>query len=482
MWNNMDSKEISNLLNELPFQEVLFLTYDYFPQVYARLSRKTTPKELVELLVKYCPAAELLVAIKEIAPHKIKIPLLRLDHDAAKELKFRLQIQQFNGQPFVQVLYENETAPEPFKMPFTTETWSAIAKALRIPIGMVDEKTFDEHERQLLIDEKIIGGKSGKPTFLLRTLYQKVGERLYGALLPPKAREAFKIVLATAQRENKTVTFQLIFDKNATVEAAYPWELLADDGQFLLSTGYVNLTRYIAFNQPTPSLEADLPIRVLFIPSHPSDQVSLGGERGAVVKGLGEQINHRQVKFEVISSPTRQELFNCLLSGQYDYVHFDGHGMFGYLCPSCGELCEPTLTECSNCGYPFDESPQGYLVFEKADGKSDFVSAETLRNIFARSNVKLVVLSACWSGSVGGGTIFGGAGPSLIQVGVPAVVSMQLPVAVGAAVRYFQQFYKTLADGQGVLEAVRRGRQLLQDDQANPQTWFIPTLYLRYKS
>jgi len=483
------TNELYTLLSKLSSPDLIFLAYDYVPAVYAKLTKQTVKEELIKRLVQYGDEKQLLTGIKKIAPdvYAKHFPQIapRLDADATNTLLFKLQIQQFNGNSYVQVLESvtGETKPEPFAPPFKPESWPAIAKALKTKFGMVAETSFNQAEQQTLIAEKML--KMGKFNYLLHTLYRQVGERLYESLLPPLARESFKVTLTTAQREDKAVTFRLIFDQAATVESAYPWELLFAEGQFLLSTGYVNLTRYIAFNQPATSLEVDLPIKVLFIPAHPSDlpKLSAEAERNAIVKGLREQIDTQQVKFEVISAPTRQELVNCLQIGQYDYVHFDGHGMFGYICHSCGQKCLPTSIECSNCGYPVgDESPQGYLAFENPSGSSDFVRADTLRATFARSKVKLVVLSACSSSSVGGETLFGGAGPSLIQVGVPAVVSMQFPIPVTEAVDYFRQFYQTLADGQGLIEAVRRGRQLLQNDQANPQTWFIPTLYLRYKN
>ncbi len=95
--------------------------------------------------------------------------------------------------------------------------------------------------------------------------------------------------------------------------------------------------------------------------------------------------------------------------------------------------------------------------------------------LFYKSPLRLAVLSACRSGAVGGETLFGGAGPALIQAGVPAVVATQLPITAGAAARFAQGFYRALGRLETLPAAVNAGRLRILDTAQ----WFIPTLYLR---
>jgi hypothetical protein len=173
-------------------------------------------------------------------------------------------------------------------------------------------------------------------------------------------------------------------------------------------------------------------------------------------------------------------LLEYLDQAQPHVVHFDGHGSFGRLCPTCQVLHTPTSQRCIHCQYPLaTEAAQGYLAFEDAKGAVHYVSARSLANALSRQRPPLVVLSACRSGQVGGTGVFNGAGPALIQAGVPAVMAMQLTLPVEQAIRFARALYGALAGFHPLVEAVGRGRQQLYDERWNPRAWFVPALYLR---
>jgi CHAT domain-containing protein len=90
-------------------------------------------------------------------------------------------------------------------------------------------------------------------------------------------------------------------------------------------------------------------------------------------------------------------------------------------------------------------------------------------------SLQLVVLSACWSGSVGGYTIFGGTTPALIQSGIPAVVATQLPISLDVAGMFMKGFYRAIADAESFPAAMNVGRIRI----FHTKEWFIPTLYMR---
>lgn len=401
-----------------------------------------------------------------------------------KTALFELKIFHLNKQFYVQVLRSDrdQTDPELFHHPYSEQTWETIAKALRSPHGLLSNNWFHPHQRQTLLNEGLLTEYPERQQDQLEaSLYEQVGRHLYNALLPAssKARTFFETTLNRAQRENLSLTLRLVFDSNATMMAAYSWELLYNE-RFLVRSGEVNISRYITFDRALPQFEIKRPLRVLFIAARPIDQnqLPLLAERLAVIEGLDHQLASGQVLFDVLDPPTLAHLVHRLKPGAYHCVHFDGHGTFGYRCPNCKQDHSPLAQQCTTCGYPFQgRAPTGALLFEKEDKFTDYVDTDRLLGVFGRSRVQFVVLSACQSSRVGEKTVFGGAGPSLIQAGIPAVVSMQFPITVDDAIRFARQFYNSFAEGEPIDEAVRRGRQQLGSN--NPESWYIPTLYVR---
>jgi CHAT domain-containing protein len=95
----------------------------------------------------------------------------------------------------------------------------------------------------------------------------------------------------------------------------------------------------------------------------------------------------------------------------------------------------------------------------------------------ARSNIRLAVLSACYSGTVDGYTLFGGAAQALIKQGVMAAIAPQLPISPDGAALFARGFYEALAETNSLLAALNRGRQSLLTNRNNE--WFVPAFYTR---
>lgn len=494
-------KTLQDLLNKLQRSYLLTLIYDYFPEVYASIKRSTRSDHLITSLLNSCKDKNelfrLLSTIKKDYPdlyteHESEWPQPQFRLVPEPVQPFEIQLRRHKNDTLIQVLKSvlpDEPPITTFQTPFSGTAWSAIAKALHTKIGPVEDNLFQTDQKQALIERNLLfSGSNGD--FLLKKLYESVGESLYEALLPKtsEARRVFERTLDQTNPNDKAIELRLKFEASATVEASYPWELMYDQQQFLLHREGHHLTRYIAFDRPLPQLDIETPIRVLYVASHPHSLPLLDNkEQQAVLKNLQAHIDNQLIEFDLLATPaTHDELAARLRKKRYHYVHFDGHGAFCYLCPFCNTANSPISESCTNCGYPvsMDGPPQGYLIFEKENQDSDYVSAASLKTTFDGSGVQLVILSACESGRVRGSeTLFGSVGPSLIQVGIPAVLSMQYLIQVEAAVNFFGAFYQALTDGESLADAVRLGRRLLyRDEQANPQSWFIPALYLRYQN
>ncbi|MGB9873099.1 MAG: CHAT domain-containing protein, partial [Anaerolineae bacterium] len=93
---------------------------------------------------------------------------------------------------------------------------------------------------------------------------------------------------------------------------------------------------------------------------------------------------------------------------------------------------------------------KGNLLLENEDGSADLVAPDRLARALAESGVRLVLLSACYSGQ---------AGRALHQAGIPNVVMVdeRYPMHAGAASLFNRLFYAHLARGHSPGKAFRRG-------------------------
>jgi CHAT domain len=159
-------------------------------------------------------------------------------------------------------------------------------------------------------------------------------------------------------------------------------------------------------------------------------------------------------------------------NGAYDIVHFDGHGNYDRLLGL------------------------GVLLFEKAQQPgqarvdTDPVHADDLGNLLARYHIPLVILEACRSSEVGD-MAFRSVAPRLIEAGVGSVIAMSYAVHVEAARILLARFYRELARGRSIGQAMDSGRGALmaqrdrwlqygpQGQSVQLQDWFLPQLYQR---
>jgi CHAT domain-containing protein len=109
----------------------------------------------------------------------------------------------------------------------------------------------------------------------------------------------------------------------------------------------------------------------------------------------------------------------------------------------------------------------------------DSVFAQML--IRSRAIPRLVFLHLCESATVDSTANFAGLAPQLIQAGVQAVVAMQYPITNRAAISFSRGFYRELAKGRAVDEAVQEGRwRITMDENAQASPSFgAPVLYMR---
>ncbi len=391
-----------------------------------------------------------------------------------KSQPFKLQLIRRGDLDFeVRALHTPMGEPHAMsRLPYTIEELIAVQKAVRAAERFTAEQLDILKQLGLLINSHFVPD-----------LHERIGQQLYNALMPKDIGEAFQMALSQARLSKGTVALQLRFDEDAVELAQYPWELLYFR-RALLPSRAVELTRYLSYPEAVTTLAVTPPLRLLFIQPRPIDLPALPGnsEQTTVRQALGTLEAEKTLKVDTLSRPMYEALLDYLETEAIHILHFDGHGVFARRCPTCQAMNYPQVIHCQAehgdavCGQDITYvKPQGYLAFEDENGGTRWVRSETLGHLLFNRPVRLAVLSACRSGSVGGETLFGGTAPALIQAGVPAVVSTQLPISVEVVVKFIRGFYRALARFESVPAAVNAGRLHVFDTGE----WFIPTLYLR---
>lgn len=305
-----------------------------------------------------------------------------------------------------------------------------------------------------------------------------VGECLYNTLLPKgsQIRKQFEADYDLIHREvvhekrNIRLLLTLVFRKEASELADYPWEFLympsrkdpQREGFFLAGqqTDLI-LTRFVP--DVSPEFEGlGKQLRILVIFSHPYmpgwADIDTQSTRDAIktIETLARPDGSVQV--QKIENPTYQELYDAINkhsqiseeSSKPHIIHFIGHGDKDRglaLKMSAKELKERKEDE-----------------LEHTEGA--WHNTKTILDLFAEDPPpRLVFLQACEGakkpGSKESFCDFCDLARELVDVRIPAVVAMQYTIKTDDAARFAKEFYKELSIGHDVGEAIRAGREVL---------------------
>lgn len=287
-------------------------------------------------------------------------------------------------------------------------------------------------------------------------LLRETGAALFDWLLPPPLEAHLRIAWDRALQAGQGLRLRLSID--APELAVWPWELLHDparDHTFAISPTTL-LVRFFdqaaAFGAPAAP-RAELPLDLLLVlPA--AAELDLTHERHSV-EAVAATMPHALRVHALTGVVTRSDLADALLLGDYDIVHFSGHGTF--------------------------LDGRGYVALNRPDGTSDWVHSGALARLAVNySSIKLVVLNVCSSGRADDGRAFQGLAPQMVRYGVPAVVAMQYPITDEAATAFAREFYKRLiqgADAGQVDVAVAYARSMLSVLFPGARAWATPVLY-----
>lgn len=307
-----------------------------------------------------------------------------------------------------------------------------------------------------------------------KELAESIGKELYSALLPGRVRRTFSTSLAALRAvrayRNVGLRLRLSFGQASEYlpEVGLPWELLCspDSLEFPGSAPETPLVRFLDLERPIEPVTIEPPIRVLAVLAAPQElgEIDLARHRDML------QRTHEKGRLEVtfLEPPTLGGLRDALVrhraAGEpLHVIHFLGHGAF-------------------------DDDGEGYLNFERVDSDRgrDRVSGRNLARVMGGFHeVRLAVLATCFGARLmrrEGQHPFAGAASALVAGGLPAVVGMQFPISESAAGEFTGAFYRSLAEGRPLEEAVTEGRLGIMVADAGNFEWAAPVLFLRSRN
>ncbi|MDQ3248373.1 MAG: CHAT domain-containing protein, partial [Chloroflexota bacterium] len=260
--------------------------------------------------------------------------------------------------------------------------------------------------------------------------------------------------LAYQQRAQLRVRIQLA----TTPEFVHlPWEYLCDPvrAEFLALSVHSPMLRYMDLMHHILPLKVDGPLRMLVVIPAPAGYPAIELEREwhTLLDTLDHLALDGKLKLERLQKPTLFDLQRRLRQGEYHLLHFIGHTLY-----------DPSAQD-------------GLFVFEEETGRSRPVSGQHLGSLLRdHYALRLVVLQPCQRAQITMPNPYVAIAPSLVQRGLPAVVSLQFPI--NALAGFADPFYTAIANRQPVDVAVADARRSMASEQGGV-AWAAPLLLMR---
>jgi hypothetical protein len=255
-----------------------------------------------------------------------------------------------------------------------------------------------------------------------------------------------------------------------------PWELLHDGKSYLFQGATptrVRRRRPFIESRDVPVVAP--PIRILLVTARPEDDACgyIDHRVSALPLVQAMEALPGLVNIRVLSPATlpalREELDRAHKAREpYHVVHFDGHGVYDRNV-GLGGLCF--------------EHPEDSDKLERRRHVTVFTNE--LGPLLRDHRIPLVFLEACQSAQADKASE--SVASELLKVGVASVVTMSHTVLVETARRFVEQFYRALADGKRVGDAMLAGQRALKDDTSRGrifgaaeqqlEDWFVPVLF-----
>jgi hypothetical protein len=284
----------------------------------------------------------------------------------------------------------------------------------------------------------------------------RFGGQLFETLLQGDVRRLYDEA-RTRQRRRR---LDLVLTSMIPWISEKPWEFAYDTGrQSFLATEEIHFVRNVLTNVPADRIvQPEGPLRILVAAAQPVGfgRLSIDQEVEVIRRGFKALIDEKLVSVDVLARATPAQIHGYVSSGNYQVVHFIGHGVYD------------------------EKRREGCLVFENDRGGEYRLGERGLREIFCRRGLSMVFLNACESGRGGRADFNKGVAQSLVAHGLPALVANQYSVLDSSATSFAQHFYWSLAQGLSVGQSAREARIAVNYSlHGEPIDWAVPVLYAR---
>ncbi|HEX5965754.1 MAG TPA: tetratricopeptide repeat protein, partial [Pyrinomonadaceae bacterium] len=255
-----------------------------------------------------------------------------------------------------------------------------------------------------------------------------------------------------------------------------PWELLHDGEAYLFQGAKpMRVRRRLPNTKVLDVPVVATPIRILLVTARPEDDECgfLDHRTSALPLVEATESLPGLVKIQILSPPTlpalRAELDRARSENKpYHVVHFDGYGGFDREL-GMGGLCF--------------ENPEDTDKLENRGHVTVFTNE--LGPLLRDHRIPLVFLEACQTAQAEKASE--SVASEFLKVGVASVVAMSHNLLLETTARFVRAFYKTLAEGERVGDAMLAGQRVLKDNtfrgrifgagEVRLEDWFVPVLY-----
>ncbi|MGQ0570865.1 MAG: CHAT domain-containing protein [Armatimonadota bacterium] len=284
------------------------------------------------------------------------------------------------------------------------------------------------------------------------------GARLFDSVFDGEVRGLLRSSLEEARRQGGGLRIRLRLTEVPEL-SDLPWEYLYNPAlnRFLGLDVETPLIRFLDLPERVEPFLVTPPLRILAMISNPVNYPELDVERewARLREALADLEQRGLVALERLPAATLALLQRQLRRGEYNILHFIGHGGFD------------------------SHIQDGVLVLEDDGRRGRPVSGQDLgMMIHGHRPMRMAVLNACEGGRPSRTDPFAGVAQSLVQQGLAAVVAMQFEITDDAAIAFAHEFYAALADGYPVDAALVEARKAIFA-QDNGLEWGTPVLYLR---
>lgn len=297
-----------------------------------------------------------------------------------------------------------------------------------------------------------------------RSGFQKFGGCLFNALFAEPIEGHFREQAWRKMEEDDLqetcIRIHIIFQGGVSpIVSSLPWEFLyyPEKETFLGSHPKLTLSYGYFGDQTIPHeryCEDDLPLRILFVHTHPTDLDGIGVF--PVRSGIQSLIN-LDYEFIEIENKSISTLREAIDKYRPHVFHFLGHGQF--------------------------EKESGEFALLGKESKALWYDSQSFNEFFRSWRPNLIVLQCCQSGDESNLISFTGGAAWLARNYVPAIIAMRYPFTQGTGWIFFTSMYKAIAEHQSIDVAVQLGRRALampEDSQDHSQREFgAPVLWRR---